>query len=451
MSFVRSLAFRLVVGAAVLLALGLAAGAVSLSGVFRDFAVRGFDERLGLQLDALIALAEAGPEGAVELARPLGDPRYDRAYSGWYWQIAKPEGPVLRSRSLFDAALPAEVASREGIRRRFTTEGPDGETVRVLTRVVTLPDAEGVFYFSAAGTTAEVEAEVAAFERTLAWSIAVLVALLVVMVVVQVWLGLAPLRRIPHALAAIRTGRAERLQGPFPSEVEPLARELNALLDHDREVVERARTHLSNLAHGLKTPLSVLANEAAASEGRLAETVERQTEAMRRQVDHHLARARAAARATALGAHTELAPVAQALARTLGAIHAGRGIAIDVEVPPGLAFRGERQDVEEMLGNLMDNGCKWARGRLRVAATEAAGRLTVAVEDDGPGLPEDARAQAIERGARLDETTPGSGMGLAIVRDLSALYGGTLTLEDSPMGGLRAVLTLPAGMADHGR
>ncbi len=451
MSFARSLAFRLVVGAAVLVALGLTAGAVSLSGLFRDFAVRGFDERLGLQLDALIALAEAGPESGIELARPLGDPRYDRAYSGWYWQIAAPEGPVLRSRSLFDAALRAEMASDDGIRRRFTTEGPDGETIRVLTRVVTLPDADGVFYFSAAGTTAEIEAEIAAFERTLAWSIAVLVALLVVIVVVQVWLGLAPLRRIPRALAAIRSGRAERLEGSFPSEVEPLARELNALLDHDREVVERARTHLSNLAHGLKTPLSVLANEAAASEGRLAETVERQTEAMRRQVDHHLARARAAARATALGAQTGLAPVARALARTLGAIHAGRGIVIDIEVPAGLAFRGERQDLEEMLGNLMDNGCKWASGRLRVTAAEADGHLTVAVEDDGPGLPEAAREHAVERGARLDESTPGSGMGLAIVHDLAALYGGLLTLEDSPMGGLRAVLTLPSGTADRVR
>lgn len=205
-----------------------------------------------------------------------------------------------------------------------------------------------------------------------------------------------------------------------------------------------ARTHVGNLAHALKTPLAVLTNEAERADGHLASIVRRQTESMLRQVDHHLVRARTAATGALIGARAELAPIATDLIRTLGRIHARRGIEIASELPPGLAFRGERQDLEEMLGNLLDNAGKWAARSVRLTAARTDGLLTLTIDDDGPGLPPERRREVIERGARLDERVPGSGLGLAIVRDIALLYGGSLALEDAPEGGLRAVLTLPA-------
>jgi signal transduction histidine kinase len=208
--------------------------------------------------------------------------------------------------------------------------------------------------------------------------------------------------------------------------------------------VARARTHVSNLAHFLKTPLSVLASEADAEPGVLADQVRRQVEVMRRQVDHYLTRARAAGSVNVLGNRTPVQPVLHDLARVLSRIHAARDIVVDADCPSELCFRGERQDLEEMAGNLMDNACKWARHRVKVRAVAAGARLVLTVEDDGPGLSPQDRSRVGERGERLDETVPGSGFGLAIVRDISKLYGGFFVLEASELGGLKTVLTLPA-------
>jgi signal transduction histidine kinase len=257
-------------------------------------------------------------------------------------------------------------------------------------------------------------------------------------------LGLRPLRRIGDALSEIRSGRTERLVGDFPQEVMPLADELNQLLEHNAEVVRRARTHVGNLAHALKTPVAVLSNEAdAAGDNPLAEIVRRQGGVMRRLVDHHMARARAAASVNVLGVRTELRPAIEALCRTLERIHAERHISVDYECAEGLAFRGERHDFEDLLGNLVDNGCKWARRQVFVKAENREGWIVITVDDDGPGLPADKRAEVFQRGIRLDEATPGTGLGLSIVSDVAALYGGSVELDDSPLGGLRAVLTLP--------
>jgi signal transduction histidine kinase len=225
-----------------------------------------------------------------------------------------------------------------------------------------------------------------------------------------------------------------------------LADELNALLAHDAAVVERARTHVGNLAHALKTPLAVLSNEAATAEGPLAQQVARQTGMMRRQVDHYLARARAAATGGLLGARTPVAPVLEDLKRTLERIHLDRRIAIELACDPAAAFRGEREDLEEMLGNLMDNGCKWARSTVAVKAAPQGGRLAIEVEDDGLGLTAEEREQAFERGRRLDEDVPGSGLGLSIVRDIAELYGGSVALGEAARGGLKVTLDLPASV-----
>jgi signal transduction histidine kinase len=277
-------------------------------------------------------------------------------------------------------------------------------------------------------------------------SIVALAAALVAAVVLQVRVGLAPLTDLQGDLAAIRRGRRQRLEGEYPTEVEALTEELNKLLDHNRQVVDRARTHVGNLAHALKTPLSVLLNEAGETSGPFGALVRRQAEAMRANVDHYLARAHAAARAETIGARTDANPVVEDLARMLERLYGRRqDLDIRLDLAAGAVFRGERQDLEEMVGNLMENACKYGGGEVRVTL-DAAGdsALAFTVEDDGPGLDEAARARALKRGERLDESAPGQGLGLSIVADLAQLYGGRLSLEESALGGLKARLVLPS-------
>jgi signal transduction histidine kinase len=266
----------------------------------------------------------------------------------------------------------------------------------------------------------------------------------------QVRFGLLPLKRITTGLAAIRAGTAERLEGDFPVEIAPLARETNALIDANREIVERARMHVGNLAHALKTPLSVMVNEANAN-GRdaLAHKVKEQADIMRDQVARHLERARLAARLTVVGTVTDVAPVVTALARTMEKIHHDKAVTVAVVADQQAKFRGERPDLEEMIGNLVDNACKWAASRVAVSVarevSEKGLAIRIVVDDDGRGLSQGQREQVAKRGQRLDETKPGSGLGLSIVVELARLYGGSLVLGEAPTGGLRAELVLPAG------
>jgi signal transduction histidine kinase len=259
--------------------------------------------------------------------------------------------------------------------------------------------------------------------------------------------GLSPLAQLRRKLADVHAGRERRVTGGYPSEVQPLVEDLNALLAHRDQAVQRALAKAGDLAHGLKTPLAVLSNEAqrARSSGAtdIADALDGQIHAMQRQIEYHLAHARAAASGAAPGAQCRLLDSAAALVRTMERLHASRGIAIAASVDPGLIPRVQREDLDEMLGNLLDNACKWARGRVDVSAREVGDAIEVLVDDDGPGVPADKRGVVLHRGVRADEAAPGSGLGLAIVRDLADLYGGSITLDAAPGGGLRARLTLP--------
>lgn len=462
----NSLAFRLGAIAAVWSLLGLIAGSFVLSSLFRESAERSFDRRLLTDLENVIAAAELGADGTVKISRPLVDPRFLNPFSGWYWQIMPAEAPAgaaplpLRSRSLWDQSLALGSVAQGEVRKDFVT-GPKQQRLRYVERLISLPSpeaAEGAaevaapaaadnkrFRFAMAADVKDVEADIASFNTTLFWSIVILGAGLIGAMVIQVRLGLAPLNQVSHSLAAIREGRADKLAGDFPVEIQPLADELNALVAHNAEVVARARTHVGNLAHFLKTPLSVLANEVQSASGPLAETVARQVHVMRRQVDHYLARARTVGSAAVLGARSEAAPVVADLTRALTKIYASRGITIERQCPEGLAFRGDRSDFEEMVGNLLDNACKWAEREVAVKVSAGRpGRLIVTVSDDGPGLTEDQAHRVLERGERLDQSKPGSGLGLGIVKEIASLYGGKLTLGRAAEGGLAAELDLPA-------
>jgi signal transduction histidine kinase len=453
----RSIARRLFISAALLSFAILFISALVLSTIYRRTAEANFDERLGVYLHELVAdIAIAGDESRAAPVQ-LGEPQFELPLSGWYWQLTRLDAPkpeIKSSRSLFAAKLPrlsdSGVAAGAGGARRGYVKGPDDRVLRMAERVIDMGD-QGIYLVQVAATTEEIDAPISRFEFDLCVTFAVLALALVLSSVAQLRYGLQPLRQLQEGVAAIRRGEAEKIEGDFPQDIAPLASEINLLIGANRDVVERARTQVGNLAHALKTPLSVIINEAAADRGPLAAKVEEQAAIMRDQVSYYLNRARVAVRVRTLGGITEVAPATGALVRTFEKIYAERAIDFALSLQGTIRFPGERQDFEEMVGNLVDNAGKWAHHAVAITIEPEPWRnlserrfFRVTIDDDGPGLAPELRQAALSRGKRLDETKPGSGLGLSIVADLASLYGGALTLEEGPEGGLRAVLRLPS-------
>ena len=452
-----SLARRLV-----LLALTWSIGALVVTALvmgllFQRAAIRRVDETLADLITNLAAYSDV--EDGQVYAPPFTDERALRTYSGRYWEIAEPtvDGkirPIARSHSLFDSALQtppdlvAQLKAHPGRRIAYPARGPQDEPLRARAQQNFLPGRKAPVIFLAAEDRSSVDRDVSNFIVATSAAFFLMAALLIVAIVIQVRVGLRPLFELRSEVAAVRRGKAPRLAETYPSELMPLAQELNALVEHNQQVVERQRTHVGNLAHALKTPISVMITEARQRPGPLAEVVERQAEAMQKQVDHHLRRARAAARTQGQGERTSVAEAMDELSRTLGRIYRDKGIAIDWDADEDLYFLGERQDLLEIAGNAIENACKWGRSKVRVRADELSPeRFRLLVEDDGPGLPPDRRAEVVQRGTRLDETAPGSGLGLSIIDELARAYGGSLSLSDSPLGGLRLEADLPRAEA----
>jgi len=461
--WVRSLRFRLLAATLVALLVALALAGILLAGLFRDHVLRQFETMLAAQLDQITARLEFDATGRPQIdPQALTDPRWSRPYSGLYWQIdggpgGAPQRGVLRSRSLWDAELvvPAD-AIGDGSLHVHQLAGPEGANLLLVERTVRRGDAVGTpWRLLVAADLRETEAAIDRFNGTLGASLAVLLGLLCAAALAQVAVGLAPLHTLRRGLAAVHAGRAQRLEGRFPNEVQPLIDDFNGVLDRNAEVVLRARTQAGNLAHAIKTPLAAMTQAAASAQqhpeaaAELASLVHEQVELARRHVDWHLARSRAAAAQGVPGARTVLGPVLAGLVRVLEKLYAARGAAIVCDpVDPGWAFAGESQDLQEILGNVLDNACKWARSEIHVRAAKVqdpdGARLRIVVEDDGPGIDADRREVVMSRGARLDESVPGSGLGLAIVQELVRLYAGSVTLGTSALGGLCVELTLPS-------
>ncbi|HXL68487.1 MAG TPA: ATP-binding protein [Xanthobacteraceae bacterium] len=453
--YVSSLAQRLFLTATAVSIVVLMLIGLFLSTIYRSSIERSFDRRLNVFLKTLVSDVANAPSGTLPEPAALGEPLFDVPLSGWYWQLIRQSGDsteVKRSKSLPDTGLPRleqTGTSRPGAQREAYVDGPEGQRLRVIERTVELGD-DGRYIVTVAADAFELEDEISDFNDSLFITFGVICLAFVATVWFQVRFGLRPLDRLSNAIAEIRSGRAERLEGAFPQEIAPLAREVNELLESNRVIVERARTHVGNLAHALKTPLSVLRNEATGRDDALADKVRDQVGVMHDQVQRHLERARIVARAALASTVSEVSPVVDGLARTMEKIHHDRALAISARTADGVLFPGEKQDLEEMLGNLVDNACKWANGRVDIEVLAKhdgeANRpfFRVVVDDDGPGLPPEAREAFPGRGRRLDETKPGSGLGLSIVVDLATLYGGKLVLGTAPIGGLRAELVLPA-------
>lgn len=444
-----SLGLRLLALAVIWVVMALIGASIVLTDIFRSHVEGELARHAEMHLDELTVALAAKEDGRPATPRDLSDPRFQRPLSGLYWQVSDAAGTVLlRSRSLWDQPLrPTGAVADDGDLHRRTATGPAGEALLVWTRRVRLPDMADPLDISVAATTADLVAATDRFVSVLTISLCVLALGLLAAAVAQVRLGLVPLDRLRGALADLRAGKTTRLQGAFPSEVQPLADDLNQLLADNADMVERARTQAGNLAHALKTPLSVITNSAASlSDPAESHLIAQETERMRRQIDRHLTRARAAAMAKGAGLRTPVLATLRPLARTIARLHPDRAIVVDLSGDESLVFAGEAQDLQEMVGNLLDNAAKWCRGHILVTVdSPLAKRLHITIADDGPGIPEAERSAVLARGVRLDEAMPGTGLGLAIVDDLARLYGGSLELETATEGGLLARLTLPRG------
>lgn len=474
----NSVAFRLFATSVAWTLLVLPLAGWLIHSLYREDVKVGFDNTLIKLVDAITIDSMATTENEPELPPNRYEPLFEVPNSGWYWQVKPIDIPAAKSlvspslatqvlKSPFELKFPADKTGK----RWMNTAGPGGKTIRIVEVVNSLGyQADRPRYsIIVAGPYDWIEDLIGQFSYRLAIALALAGLGLLAVTLVQIQFGLAPLRRVERDLAAVRSGEAKVLGGDLPAEIVPLQIELNALLNSNQDIIDRARTQVGNLAHALKTPLAVIINEArdhAHTSGQtvtgggkaggapaedFAMKVAEQAQIMRTQVNHYLERAQMAARANVIGRVTPVAPVAEALARTLERINRDKDVRIAVSCPEAAKFQGEKQDLEEMLGNLLDNACKWCEGRVwltvvPVAATprQPSRRLMVTVEDDGPGLTPEQRDKIGKRGMRLDETKPGTGLGLSIVSDIATSYRGSLNLDASPHGGLLVLLDLPA-------
>lgn len=431
-----------------------------LTSQYQESALRRLGYMLGDTIDEVV-LATTAVAGGVNVDEIKDAPTL-RGLSGKYWMIAEfnPDGglsvvarsPSLAGETLFiDPELPSRLRSEFGTLITYNDltgvlEPPHSQPLRIAASLKSIPDRTAPLVFMAGIDRSDIDLDTRQF-ATFTWTALLILGLgLVIAVFLQVQIGLRPLFELRNEIANVRKGKAARIERSYPVEIAPLAEQVNQLLDHNQEVVERQRTHVGNLAHALKTPLSVMLAEAEGNTDPLADLVRRQTEVMKGQVDHHLRRARAAARAAhGLGERTPVGEVVDELAVMLERVFQSKDVEIDWRAPDELGFLGERQDLQEILGNLIENACKWCKRRVRVSAgASGLGHMIVVVEDDGPGIPAEQRETAMKRGQRMDEGAPGSGLGLSIVDDLTRAYGGRLTLSASDLGGLKAILELPA-------
>jgi signal transduction histidine kinase len=440
-----SLAQRMMMIAAVWISILLLAGGVALDRALTGLVTRNFDDQLGYTLTAMVGSTEIGPDGEVFFNRPLGDQRFMEPNSGLYWQISGKGHEDYPSRSLWDRSLKVSANHFDNQPHIYDSNQFEGEPLRVMERSIILPGSETVWQFTVAERRSELDGQIHRIRTILIESFAVLGLGLLLMAAMQSLYGLSPLRRIRLALQKMRSTGASRMEAPLPQEVQPLVEELNSLLAHNARQAEEARTHAGNLAHALKTPLTVVTNAAHAHDADLAETVLREAATMRRQVDHHLARARAVGRRGAGQARAAVWPSAEAVQRAVTRLYEQTRFDLDGKHEASVAI--ERQDLDDLLGNLMENAAKYGGGSVFVTVDAVPGDpdyCEIWVEDDGMGIPEEERSRIFDRGARLDTGKPGTGLGLAIVRDVVEIYGGTVDLgESEDLGGLLVRLRLP--------
>ena len=446
---IGSLSRRMIGVAGLWIAALLVIGGFALDRVLTRSIVDSFDNQLVFVLNSMITSSEIGPDGEVRFNRAPADQRFVEPYSGLYFQISGVGAETFPSRSLWDRRLRVNDTHNDVKPHLYDSDEfsvrDHPEPLRVAERDAILPGSKIRWRFQIAQSRETINDQIHHLRLTLFWSFLALGVGLLILAALQTFYGLWPLRRVRNEVADIRSGDKTRISDEFPAEIRPLTEEINQLLAHSEAQAEEARRHAGNLAHALKTPLTVITNAATAGSLDLADTVCREAVVMRRQVDHHLARARAIGRRAAAQSRVRVWESLEAVERAVDRLY--EGVTVDIAGDHQAQVRVERQDLDEMLGNLVENAAKYGGGRVFVTVEPNASKVDIVVEDDGPGIPPEKRGELFSRGARLDTTgKPGTGLGLAIVRDVAEIYGGSVRLEESEdLGGLLARLTLPAG------
>lgn len=458
----RSLTFRVLVLATLWSMVALVVIALVISTLYRRSAEASFQDLVRAQLYNVINSISIDENFQLTGTPQLGDLRFSQPQTGWYW-IIEPIGENFQSEPMSSTSLgfgSIPIPDTETIpfdtryERYYTTEDTFGNTVEVVETEVVLDQDGRTARFRVAGNRNVLEDDIRAFSRNLYLALAVFGFGSLVINAMAILIGLKPLDHVRKSLGQIRAGQAERLGGVFPREIQPLASEVNALIDSNRRIIERARMQVGNLAHSLKTPIAVLLNEARVLTVPHGELVRTQAEAMQSQVQSYLNRARIAAQRESVLARTEAAPALQRLARVMRRLNADTEFTLSVE-PDDLMVAMEQQDLEEVVGNLLENAARYAHSTVAIRASLAPDEpdnndpqrrrwVVLEVEDDGPGLEPDEIQEALKRGKRLDESKPGTGLGLSIVREITSEYQGTLALSRGATGGLLAKLVLPA-------
>jgi len=417
---------------------------VLLTLMFQHHIEEHFDAFLYDHLEENIAAAIIDNTGELYLTWVPADRRFSEPYSGWYWQINQNNKLIATSESLVDGRLEftqPDVDAGAQVQKVF---GPHKEKLRIVVQQVIVPGSDFTYSFLVAGTVAGINRDVRNFTTKLVITLMLLGAGLISAVFMQIRIGLKPLRQMKTALKDIRSGTQKRLPEDFPAEVLPIVRELNTMMGHSEALLERARTQVGDLAHALKNPMTVIRNEAHEIEGERGKLLAEKTEAMASYIERYLSRARAAGSANVIGASVDVQAIVKDISFLMVHTYQDDDINIRLRQLDGLYFKGDAQDLEEMIGNLLDNACKWANSEVIVYGETRNSRIVLCIEDDGPGIPRHQRENVLKRGQRLDETVPGSGLGLGIVSDIAALYHGSLILQQSSTGGLLARLELPA-------
>lgn len=441
-----SLRFRLLIGTLVWMVLGIVAGGLLVSSLFRWNLLQGYHEELEVHIEELAALTALDQSGQPYLLRRLSDPRYLPLDSGFYWQVDRTGFRTLASPSLGGNRLDPQFADGTTLHIAWT-KGPHGSTLEYGKQI---PVAAGPPLRLLIATDKRlVDATMAEFNQSLILSLAGFALLMVAAGVLHIRFGLRPLDRLARAVGDVRAGRSERMDDAFPSEIRPLVSDLNGLIDASAASVTQSRLIAGNLAHGLRTPLAILIDEAdclrKAGNAAAADTILHEARRMQRQIDFHLARARNAAAQPLPGQVASVRGTLEKLVEAFSRLYQQRGIGYRLEPGEELDVACDPVDFTEILSNLLDNAGKWAKRHCVISWKLQAGKVAIEIEDDGPGLPDDAREAVFKAGTRLDDLMPGSGLGLAIARDLARIYGGEVELATAPVGGLKASVSLPKG------
>jgi two-component system sensor histidine kinase PhoQ len=443
----RSLNARVAVGAGLVLAIFIALSALALERAFRDSARNARQERLLAQVYLLMAAAEVDAKGQLAVSNNPSEPRLEMPGSGLYAIISDGQGRVVwRSRSALSLETPSESGLPAGNQRFEEIAMPDGRSFFLQSYGVSwsTPGGSYPFTFSVAEDLKPYHEQLNVYRRSLwGWLGAMSLLLLVAQSLILRW-GLSPLRRVADELTRLEQGQQEQIAGDYPTEVRRLTDNLNTLVTHERAQQKRYRDALADLAHSLKTPLALVraALSKARPEAELARALAEQVERMDHIVGYHLQRAATSGR-TRLAAPQPVRPAVERMLKALAKVHADKPIDAEVAIDPDVRFRGDEGDLMEMLGNVLDNACKWCVAKVRVSATVSEGQLSLNVEDDGPGIADADAERVLQRGIRVDQSVPGYGIGLAVTRDIVEAYGGRVLIARSALGGAAVTLLLP--------